>query len=85
MEAIGLDIYGTGEAVRFVLELQVVVHPGNSGGPFVLADGTVAGVVFAASSTEDDVGYAIAAAEVRPRLDEAVGTTDEVDTGPCVR
>ncbi len=85
IEAIGRDIYGTGEAVRSVLELQVVVRPGNSGGPFVLADGTVAGVVFAASSTEDDVGYAIAAAEVRPRLDEAVGTTDEVGTGPCVR
>lgn len=83
MEAIGRDIYG-GKAVRSVLELQVEVHPGNSGGPFVLADGTVAGVVFAASSTEDDIGYAIAAAEVRPRLDEAVGTTAEVGTGPCV-
>ncbi len=85
MEAVGRDIYGTGRAVRDVLELQVVVRPGNSGGPFVLPDGTVAGVVFAASSTEDGVGYAIAADEIRPRLQDAVGASAEVATGPCVR
>ncbi|MGH2635798.1 MAG: MarP family serine protease [Actinomycetota bacterium] len=83
--AVGRDIYGSGEAVRSILELQAVVRPGNSGGPFVLADGTVAGVVFAASSAEDDVGYAIAADEVRPRVEDAVGATAEVGTGPCVR
>ena len=82
---VGHDIYGTGEAVRSVLELQVEVRPGNSGGPFVLSDGTVAGVVFAASSNEDDVGYAIAAEDVRPRLVDAVGATSEVGTGPCIR
>jgi S1-C subfamily serine protease len=84
IEAIGRDIYGTAEAVRSVLELQTVVRPGNSGGPFVLADGSVAGVVFAASSTDDDVGYAIAAEDVRPRLEDAVGSTAEVGTGPCI-
>jgi S1-C subfamily serine protease len=81
----GHDIYGTGDAERFVLELQAVVRPGNSGGPFVLADGTVGGVVFAASASEDGVGYAIAAEDVRPRLGDAVGRTDEVGTGPCLR
>jgi S1-C subfamily serine protease len=81
----GPDIYGTGEAERLVLELQAVVRPGNSGGPFVLADGTVGGVVFAASSAEDDVGYAIAAEDVRPRLEGAVGDTAEVGTGRCIR
>jgi S1-C subfamily serine protease len=85
MEAVGRDIYGSGQAVRDVLELQVIVRPGNSGGPFVLPDGTVAGVVFAASSTQDGVGYAIAADEVRPRLEDADGATTPVGTGPCVR
>ena len=33
--------------------------PGNSGGPFVLPDGRVAGVVFARSVSEDDVAYAL--------------------------
>jgi S1-C subfamily serine protease len=81
----GPDIYGTGEADRLVLELQTVVRPGNSGGPFVLADGTVGGVVFAASSSEDDLGYAISSEDVRARLVDAVGDTAAVGTGPCMR
>jgi S1-C subfamily serine protease len=81
----GPDIYGTGEAERLVLELQAVVRPGNSGGPFVLADGTVGGVVFAASSSEDDVGYAISVEDVGPELDAVIGTTAEVGTGRCIR
>lgn len=84
-DAVGRDIYGGGEAVRSVLELQAEVLPGNSGGPFVLSSGVVGGVVFAASTTESEVGYAIAAGEVAPRVQEVVGATREVDTGPCVR
>jgi S1-C subfamily serine protease len=84
-EAVGRDIYGGGEADRSVLELQAEVRPGNSGGPFVLANGTVGGVVFAASTSDDEVGYAISAGEVAPRVQQVVGTRREVDTGPCVR
>lgn len=83
-DVVGRDIYGTGDAERSVLELQAIVRPGNSGGPFVLADGTVAGLVFAASSADGGVGYAITADEVRPRLQEAIGATAEVGTGRCV-
>jgi S1-C subfamily serine protease len=84
IEAVGRDIYGHGEVERLVLELQTLVRPGNSGGPFVLPDGRVAGVVFAASSGDDDVGYAIAADEVEDPLRNAVGRTTPVDTGPCI-
>ena len=82
--AVGRDIYGHGEVDREVLELQTLVRPGNSGGPFVLPDGRVAGVVFAASSGDDEVGYAIAAGEVGDPLRTAVGRTTPVDTGPCI-
>jgi S1-C subfamily serine protease len=85
IEAVGRDIYGAQQIVRSVLELQTRVRPGNSGGPFVLADGTVAGIVFAASSSEDRVGYAIAADDVGVRLDDAGSRTTAVDTGPCIR
>ncbi|HZD17012.1 MAG TPA: MarP family serine protease [Actinomycetota bacterium] len=85
IDAVGRDIYGQGEAERTVLELQAEVRPGNSGGPFVVGDGRVVGVVFAASSSDQDVGYAIAAEEVAPRVRQAVGATGEVSTGPCVR
>jgi len=61
-----------------------LVRPGNSGGPFVLPDGRVAGVVFAASSSDEDVGYAIAATEVDDPLRSAIGRTTPVDTGPCI-
>jgi len=82
--AIGRDIYGGATVDRLVLELQTVVRPGNSGGPFVLSDGSVAGVVFAASSADPGVGYAIAADEVRPKLADAIGETEPVDTGACI-
>ena len=81
---VGLDIYGHGEVDRQVLELQTLVRPGNSGGPFVLPDGRVAGVVFAASSSDEDVGYAIAATEVDDPLLSAIGLTTPVDSGPCI-
>jgi|SRR4051794_14859744 S1-C subfamily serine protease len=80
----GHDIYGEGQPRRDIIELQSLVRPGNSGGPFVLEDGTVAGVVFAASTTEDAVGYAIDAQEVAPRLADAVARDRPVSTGDCV-
>ncbi len=82
--AIGRDIYGHGQVERRVLELQTLIRPGNSGGPFVLPDGRVAGVVFAVSSSDEDVGYAIAATEVDTSLRSAIGRTTPVDTGPCI-
>jgi S1-C subfamily serine protease len=85
LHAVGRDIYGDALVEREVYELQAHVRPGNSGGPFVLRDGTVAGVVFAASTTEPNVGYALTSAEVIPRLREARGRTDPVSTRGCVR
>ncbi|MGA9161018.1 MAG: MarP family serine protease [Actinomycetota bacterium] len=84
IEAVGRDIYDRGEVERLVLELQTLVQPGNSGGPFVLPDGRVGGVVFAASSSDEDLGYAIAADEVDDVVRSAVGRTGAVDTGPCI-
>ena len=83
MIAIGRDIYGERFVRREVYELQAVVRPGNSGGPFVLPDGRVAGVVFAASTTNEGVGYALTSSEVIPTIEEA--GSGEVGTGPCIR
>ena len=54
--AIGRDIYGRALTRRDVYQLQAQIRQGNSGGPFVRRDGTVLGVVFAASTTEANVG-----------------------------
>jgi len=84
LQSVGPDIYGRADVDRLVVELQTVVRPGNSGGPFVLSNGRVGGVVFAASSADEDIGYAIASSEVDDILQSAIGRTSEVDTGPCI-
>ena len=81
----GRDIYGSSIVFRDVYELQVEVRPGNSGGPFVLTDGEVAGMVFAASTTDAHVGYALTSREVLPLLRQAEGRTQPVSSGDCVR
>ena len=83
--AVGKDIYGRSTVERDVYELQTVVRPGNSGGPFVLANGQVAGVVFAASTTDGKIGYAITSPEVIPKLQRAEGRTLAVSTRGCAR
>jgi S1-C subfamily serine protease len=79
------DIYGHGEVRRRLYELQTSVVPGNSGGPFVLRDGEVAGVVVSASTADRGLGYAIASTEVRPLLERAGARVEPVSTGACMR
>ena len=85
IDAVGRDIYGKSVVQRHVYELQAVIRPGNSGGPFMELDGDVAGVVFAASTTDPDVGYALTSPEVLPKLRQAEGRTASVSTGGCTR
>ncbi len=58
------DIYGGGAVIRDVLSLRGLIRPGNSGGPVVDSAGHVVGVVFAASVTSTDTGYALSAQQV---------------------
>jgi len=83
--AAGRDIYGEETVRRQVYELQAEVRPGHSGGPFVSIDGTVAGVVFAASTTHEDVGYALTANQARPQIALGMARTEPTDTGACLR
>jgi S1-C subfamily serine protease len=85
LRAVGRDIYGDGTVVRSIYELQALVRPGNSGGPFVLVDGRVAGLVFAASTTDPAIGYAITSIEIADEVSQGVGSTSAVSTGPCIR
>jgi S1-C subfamily serine protease len=79
----GRDIYGRGLTERQVYQLQAAVRQGNSGGPFANADGVVLGVIFAASTTDSNVGYALTGTEVAPRVQQAAAQRQAVDTGPC--
>jgi S1-C subfamily serine protease len=82
--ATGRDIYADRKVTRQILELRADIERGDSGGPFVLADGTVGGVVFAEARTDPEVGYALSPTEVSVRVAPATGRTGGVDTGPCI-
>ena len=78
------DIYGNGTVVREVYSLRGLVRPGNSGGPLVSSAGRVLGVIFAASVTDGDTGYALTAAQVADAAGgRSLTRTGAVDTGDC--
>ena len=82
--ATGRDIYDQATVSRRVLELRAQIDRGDSGGPFVLPDGTVGGLIFAEARTDPDVGYALSPTAVATRVAPALGRTGPVDTGECL-
>lgn len=82
--ATGRDIYGEATVRRDLLELRAAIDRGDSGGPFVLADGTIGGIVFAEARTDPDAGYALTARSVDVAVAPAIGRTRHIDTGPCI-
>jgi S1-C subfamily serine protease len=83
-EAHGKDIYGRRDVFREVYELRTPIRQGDSGGPFVVPDGRVAGVDFAASTTNTDIGYALTGSTVVDDIRKGNAATTRVPTGPCV-
>jgi S1-C subfamily serine protease len=83
INAYGLDIYESAYVTRQIYPLKVLVQPGNSGGPLVAPDGEVYGVVFAASTDENDVGYALTAAQVASDVRAGEVDTTPVSTEGC--
>ncbi len=79
----GRDIYGVKPTLRVVYALQTIVESGNSGGPLVLPDGTVIGLIFARSDAYENLGYALTSAQVKSLVAEA-DTSQEIQTGTCV-
>ncbi len=84
-QATGRDIYDQATVRRQIIELRAMIDRGDSGGPFVLRDGTVGGLIFAEARTDDDVGYALSPTAVAIRVTPALVRTGSVDTGACLR
>lgn len=82
--ATGLDVTEKARVTRRIIELRSQVEPGDSGGPFVLEDGTVGGVVFAESRVDPLVGYALSPLEVLEQVSPAIGKQTSVPSGPCI-
>ncbi|MDQ4145610.1 MAG: MarP family serine protease [Actinomycetota bacterium] len=79
----GRDIYGRDEVLREIYELRAQVQQGDSGGPFVTPQGKVAGVIFAASTTDGSTGYALTGSEVEDEIERGAESREPVNTGRC--
>jgi S1-C subfamily serine protease len=77
------DIYGNGTVIRDVLSLRGLIRPGNSGGPVVDSAGHVVGVVFAASVTSSDTGYALSSQQVATAAAAGQIASRSVSTQGC--
>ena len=81
--AIGQDIYGKTRTNRLVYSVQTTVVRGNSGGPLIAIDGKVVGVVFATSTTYNNVGYALTISQIHDTLKTVTAQTRAVETSAC--
>jgi S1-C subfamily serine protease len=79
------NIYGADPQPLQIYSLAANVQQGNSGGPLLDLQGRVAGVVFAKSTADAPVGYALSLEELRPIAESAAGLDDSVSAGQCTR
>jgi S1-C subfamily serine protease len=77
------DIYGRGTVTREVFSLRGLVRPGNSGGPLVSRSGQVLGVIFAASVSDKQTGYALTADQIGQAASRGLSATGRVSSGNC--
>jgi S1-C subfamily serine protease len=77
------DIYGDGIVIREVFSVRGLIRPGNSGGPIVTSAGEVAGMVFAASVSDPETGYALTADQLAESAAKGITTESPVATGSC--
>lgn len=79
----GSNIYGKGSTNRDVYEIKATVIPGNSGGPLINSKGQVIGLVFAESTSYNQVGYALTMQQPLNELHQAEQNPQSVSTGSC--
>lgn len=79
----GADIYGERITQRNVYTLKSDIHPGNSGGPLLDEAGKVIGVIFAKSTTYDQVGYALTMPDVIEAFTSAVQNPNSGTSTRC--
>jgi S1-C subfamily serine protease len=71
-------------AIEGLLQTDVAVNPGNSGGPLLNLDGQVVGVVSAKRTDAQGISYAVEASTATPRLSNPANM-DQPAAGTCDR
>ncbi|NQD90947.1 serine protease, partial [Paenarthrobacter sp. CM16] len=78
-------IYGSNPSPELVYKLAGDVQPGNSGGPLLTMQGEVAGLIFAKTTTDAALGFALTMADLEPVAAQASGLSNPVSPGQCTR
>jgi S1-C subfamily serine protease len=79
------DIYGNNPAPESVYRIAGDVQPGNSGGPLLNGGGEVAGVIFAKTTSDAALGFAITMNDLGPVAAQAPGLSAQVSSGQCIQ
>ncbi len=75
---------GQGLTTRLECEIDAFVSPGNSGGPLIDMIGQVFGIVFSRSTTNPDVGFALASPTADQEIVGHESATKGVASRACV-
>jgi S1-C subfamily serine protease len=78
------NLYNVGTVDRQVYEVQAPVGPGSSGGPMILQNGQVAGVIFARNGALNSYAYALTSTSVLSKVHQAERATRRISTGVCL-
>ena len=84
LKATGRDICGQGLTTRLECEIDAFVRPGNSGGPLIDMIGQALGIVFSRSTTNPDVGFALASPTADQEIVGHESATKGVASRACV-
>ncbi|HSX31610.1 MAG TPA: MarP family serine protease [Candidatus Saccharimonadales bacterium] len=80
----GASIYNQGIFGRGLYLVQTHVNFGNSGGPIVMSNGLVAGIIFSKSTDVPDAAYALTSVHIDRALQRAQTHQTRVGTGACM-
>jgi uncharacterized membrane protein required for colicin V production len=79
------NIYSSKRTVRELYTLAADIEPGNSGGPLLAENGRIAGIVFAKSSDDAHLGYAMTDTLLAPVVQRAGTLSTAISSGSCVK
>lgn len=80
----GTDIYGEKTISRNIYTIKADIKHGDSGAALITNRGEVAGMVFAASATDSNIGYVLAPSEFAEAIKQASDNKEAVGTGKCM-
>jgi hypothetical protein len=83
ISGLGRKVVVEGSVRTGMIETDAALNPGNSGGPLIATDGTVAGLVDAGNQQASCIGYAVDAQIARPEIAAWQASPSPPPPGSC--